>query len=139
VVINHAVSGAWITTQAGGSDMDEQTVAAENDNADVIFILLGTNGDTYVIQAEYEENLEELKTSNPNAVIYGIGILPRADPTDNGRSTKNPLIEAACSSAGVTYWNTDGWIDPATDTTDGLHPTEAGQIKIANEILARLP
>lgn len=138
-LINHAVSGAWITTQAGGSDMDEQTAAAASDAADIIIILLGTNGDSYAVGDEYLENLNELKTSNPNATIYGCGILPRADPTDNGRSIKNPLIAAACSSAGVTYWDTDGWIDPATDTTDGLHPTEAGQAKVAAEILERLP
>jgi hypothetical protein len=36
------------------------------------------------------------------------------------------------------YWNTDGWIDPATDTSDGLYPNAGGQIKIANQVLARL-
>jgi lysophospholipase L1-like esterase len=118
--------------------MDEQTVEAASDNADIIIILLGTNGDTYDVQAEYTENLQELQTSNPNAVIYGVGIIPRDDGGDNGRSIKNPRIAAACAAAGVTYWDTDGWIVPATDTTDGLHPTEAGQIKIANEMLARL-
>lgn len=75
---------------------------------------------------------------NPKAIIYAIGILPRADPGDNSRDEKNVRIAAAASAASVTYWDTDGWIDPVTDTDDGLHLTAAGHIKVANEVLSRL-
>lgn len=133
-LINHAVAG-----QSVMANMDAQTAAAASDGANIIITQLGTNDATTddTLRAEYEENLLELKASNPHARIYAMGILP-CNP-ENNRTTKNTRIATAAANAGVTYWNTDGWIDPATDTSDGLHPTAAGQAKIKVAVLALLP
>jgi hypothetical protein len=70
-----------------------------------------------------------------------MGILPEINTAAG--DANNPRIQAAvgaAAAAGVncTYWNTDGWIDPSADTSDGLHPTEAGHAKILAEVLARI-
>jgi lysophospholipase L1-like esterase len=136
---HHGAPGATILTDGDGdADMDAQTLAAAGDDADLIILELGTNdADTENIVAEYVENVLELKASNPRATIFGMGIL---DKTDVGaRAANNTRLLAACATAGITFWNTDGWIVPATDTSDGTHPTAAGHAKIAAQVLARLP
>jgi lysophospholipase L1-like esterase len=132
-LMNHAVGGHSIMT-----NMDAQTVAAASDAADIILILLGTNDvDDAGVTAEYQENLEELKTSNASATIYGMSILNRT-AGEATRLVNNTRIQTACANAGVTYWDTEGWIDAATETSDGTHPTAAGHVKIAAQVLARL-
>jgi lysophospholipase L1-like esterase len=128
----HAVSGQSIMAH-----MDAQTVAAASDAADVIIVALGTNDtDNAGITAEYTENLQELQASNAGAAIYCMGILPKT--AAGARAANNARIEAAAAAAGATYWSTDGWIDPATDTSDGLHPNAGGAAKILTEVLARV-
>lgn len=143
---HHGASGAKVMPNAG-NDMDTQTTAAVNDDARKIIIELGTNdddaGDMAALQAEYAENLAELKGSNPRATIYAVNVLPRW--TDNTGATAvdkshiRAAIAAACTAQGVTCWDTftTPWIT-AGDTSDGLHPVASGHTKIANEILARL-
>jgi lysophospholipase L1-like esterase len=142
-IINHAVSGNSIM-----SHMDAQVVAAANDNADVIILALGTNdnnaGDMGALQAEVEENLAELKLSNPKAAIYYMNVLPRwtdaSGTTEVDKSNIRTAIAAACTAQKVTCWDTYStpWIT-ASDTSDGIHPsTTSGCGKIATEVLARL-
>jgi len=134
-IMNHAVSGQSII-----GHMDAQVVATANDNADEIYIMLGTNddnaGNMATLQAEAEENIAELKVSNPNAVITWINVLPRwtdstgATPVD--KSNIRTAISAACTAQGITC------ISPtitAAQTADGLHPTSAGQAVIANDVI----
>jgi len=131
-LINHAVGGQGIMAH-----MDGQTIAAAADNADIIIVELGTNdADNAAITAEYQENLLELKASNPRAAIYGMGILNKTDETN--RAANNARISTACTNAGVTYWDTDGWIVAASDLADGVHPNAGGYAKIATQILARI-
>jgi lysophospholipase L1-like esterase len=135
---NHAAPGNSII-----GSMDAQTAAAATDNADVIFVALGTNDNNDAgITAEYQENLVEIAGTNANAKIYCLGIWPKT--SDAYRAANNTRIQTAvtnAAAAGVncTYWNTDGWIDPSTETSDGLHPTTAGHIKIRDRVLALLP
>jgi lysophospholipase L1-like esterase len=143
VLKNHAVGGQSIMDH-----LDAQTLAAAGDNADVIIIEMGTNdnnaGNMAALQAEVEENIAELKISNPRAAIYYLNLLPRwtnntgAVPVD--KAAIRTAIAAACTAQGITCWDTftTPWIT-AGDTTDGLHPTAAGYAAIATEVLARLP
>lgn len=138
-VVNHAVTGQTIIAH-----MDAQVVAAADDNADIIIMQLGTNDESGVgIQAEVEENIIELKASNPNATLYYMNVLPRwTDETGDTEVDKSYIrtpVAAACTAQSITCWDTytDPWID-AADTTDGLHPNDAGYVKIAAEILARI-
>jgi lysophospholipase L1-like esterase len=133
--INRGVGGS--TIMAGAAPMSTQVTASASDNADVIILEFGTNdADDAGITAEYQAQIVALQASNPAARIYGLGILPRS--SDNV-AVNNPRIHTACTNAGVTYWDPVGWIDPATDTSDGVHPTAAGHAKIATQILALLP
>jgi lysophospholipase L1-like esterase len=139
-VTNWAVSGSHIMDDYA-ENMHKQVDQAASDRADIVIVALGTN-DTVTddtLRAFYETQINTLKASNPNATIYAVGILPRTTPNDE--TLKRPLIAQACANTGVTYWDTytTPWIDPATETSDGLHPNAAGAEKIATEILARLP
>jgi len=141
-LLNHAYSGHSIM-----ANMDAQVVAAAGDNAGIIIIELGTNdnnaGNMANLQAEAEENIAELKVSNPRAALYWLNVLPRW--TDNGGGTPvdkgniRTAIAAACTAKGITCWDTftAPWIT-AAQTIDGLHPTAAGHAAIAVQALARL-
>jgi lysophospholipase L1-like esterase len=136
-VSDHAVGGHTIM-----ANMDAQTVGAATDNADIIIIALGTNdneaGDMAALQAEYAENIAELKLSNPNATIYAMNVLPRFD--GSARTNIRAAIAAACAAQGVACWDTttDPWLTSAADTLDNVHPTAAGHAKIVARVIAKL-
>lgn len=141
-ISNHAVGGHTII-----ANMDAQVVAAASDNADVIIIHMGTSdddaGDMGILQAEVEENIAELKISNPNATIYYMNVLPCWTDAIGGpeipKGNIRIAIAAACLAQGITCWDTYNvpWIIQA-QTSDGIHPTAAGHAAIATEVLARL-
>jgi hypothetical protein len=140
--VNHSVGGATLI-----SGMDAQVVATASDNANIIIIALGTNddnaGNMTTLQAEAEENIIELKASNPNAAIYWMNVLPRWTNTGGGtavdKANIRTAIAAACTAQSITCWDTftTPWIT-AAQTSDGLHPTAAGSAAIAAQIIARL-
>jgi lysophospholipase L1-like esterase len=151
---NMGYNGGWIGLSNHAQNahtimvhMDGQVAACANDNADLILIALGINddnaGDMGALQTKVESNIAALKVSNPLATIIYLSPLPAW--TDVGGGTEfvkgniRTAIAAACTAQGVACWDryTDPWIT-AADTSDGLHPTAAGQIKVATEILARL-
>jgi lysophospholipase L1-like esterase len=145
-LINHAVSGATVITDGDGDmDMDGQTAVTASDNANIIIVALGSNDPdtTDALRAEYQENLSEVKTTNPNAQIFGLGVIPSTGNAAS-RALKNPLIEQACTNAGATYVSTDNinyggvTFDPAIHTYDGLHPNDIGHLLIANWMLEAL-
>lgn len=133
---NHAHSGDTLWSQLAG-----QVIATASDDADEIFIMLGTN-DTFAAGAQAAtatqiilDAVAALRISNPRANISWINILPRwtdttgATPVD--KSVQRNTIAAACVLAGITCIDTftDPWIT-AADTADGLHPNDAGNVKI---------
>jgi lysophospholipase L1-like esterase len=140
---NHAVSGETIMDH-----MDAQAVAAALDDADIIILALGAvddnSGDMIALQAEVEENIAELRLSNPRASLYYMNILPLWKEKDCSeevdKSNIRAAISAACTSQAITCWDTYStpWITPA-DTNDGVHPNANGQAKIALQVLQRLP
>jgi hypothetical protein len=142
LVLDHAIIGDNII-----SEMDIQTSEAVNDNADIIIIALGTNdnngGDMGVLQAKVEENIAELKLSNPSATIYYMNVLPRwtdsSGTTVFNKANIRTAIEAACAAQDITCWDTftTPWIN-ASDTADGTHPNNGGDTKIWNEISLRI-
>jgi hypothetical protein len=142
-LMNHAVSGQSIMTH-----MDTQVTAAASDNADIIILQLGVNdneaGDMVALQAELEENIVELQTSNPRATLYYMGVLPIFSGSGAHDPVPKPNIRgaqrAACLATGITFWDTytDPWIS-YTDTVDYTHPNAGGHQKILAQIKARLP
>ena len=143
-IINHGYTGQTII-----SHLAAQVSAAATDNAQLIIIHMGTNdndaGDMGVLQAEVEEQLAILKSTNPRAGIYYMNVLPRwQDNTTGPEVSKGNIraaIAAACAAQSVTCWDTYStpWIAQTTDTLDGLHPNDSGHAKILTEILSRLP
>jgi len=119
---------------AASNNLAGQVTAAALDWADQAFFLIGTNdtdsSDTF--RSIYEGQVNALKTSNPVAAIYLLGVLPKT--TEGNRATLNGMISTVATNTGATYINTDGWIDPATDTSDGIHPTATGHQKIADAL-----
>ena len=128
ILHNHAASGQRILDH-----IQAQADAADGESGDFIIVALGTN-DVLPdgVEAAYLAGLQTLQSDHPAAQIYAAGILPK---NPNGsRDTINALILSAAASAGVEYWNTDGWIDPATDTYDGIHPNPVGIAKIVVQV-----
>ena len=139
---NHAVAGDSIM-----SDMDDQVIASVNDDSDIIIIALGTNdddaGDMGALQTEVEENIIELKASNPSAVIYYMNVLPRWEDEGEGAEVEKgnirTAVAAACTAQSITCWDTytAPWIAQG-ETIDGLHPDAVGVAAIVVEVLSRL-
>ena len=48
------------------------------------------------------------------------------------------MTRVTAGDAKVFYIDTTGWIDGATDTTDGLHPNTQGHAKAATRLAAEL-
>lgn len=135
----------------GGSSLNTalnqaQNLVANADDPDYVIVHIGTNdapadvaatGST--VQALMEQLLDYLTTNGVAASkIRVMQILPNT--TETYHPANRTAIAAACTSRGVTLWDTSAWINPTSgvDTTDGLHPNATGHQKIATEVLARL-
>ena len=101
--------------------------------AAAVVINLGTNDSGHGVhtpqfQATYTTLLEEVRAKYPNASIFALEIFRQrfVTQTQNAVTARN-----AAGDAKVYFVNTEGWIDPATDTFDNVHPTDAGHQKIA--------
>lgn len=140
---NNATAGATAKALTANHFHDQAAQQiATGSNPDTILILIGTNdaiGQDFT--AVYTDTLSDLVTGNSKAEIYCLGVLDRTGVTEAQRITKCGYIQAAVAANGARchYIETGGWITPATDTSDGLHPTAAGHIKIARALLAVLP
>lgn len=121
-------------------DFAPSVALATTYNPEIIIVMLGTNdNDIEDFAALYQASLEQLKTDHPTAAIYCVDLFNSTSIPHGTRAYKNAQIAIAVGNVeGVTLWNTDGWIDPVTDTDDGYHPNAAGGLKVANEILSRL-
>ena len=95
------------------------------------------------LHATAESGIAALKLSNPNATIYWMNVLPRwtdsTGVTEVAKGNIRTAIAAACTAQGVTCWDTYTvpWIE-ASDTSDGLHPTAAGNALINTQVQALL-
>lgn len=134
----HSVSGAHIVENNDGlNDLGTQVAEASSDTPHLILLEIGTNDvDEVAVQTEMLAQLNILKSDHPAATIYVLNIFDRT--VDNGVAGKRIKIAAACDAAVVTCWDTTGWIDPTTDTDDGLHLNVTGRIKAANQVIVRL-
>ena len=142
VMRSKAVAGNSIATH-----MTTQTTEALKDNYDTVVILMGANddnaGDMVALQSTVESNLSRLKRKNADADIYVINVLPiwtnNTGLTVVDKSNIRTAIASACTSQGVTCWDSFGeqWI-VASDTSDGVHPTNAGSLKLALKVKEKL-
>lgn len=103
-IINHADPGDSIT-----SDLDNQVAAAANDDADVIIIAMGRNddnsGDMAALQSKIEGAITTLQTTNPDATIYYLNVLPTWTDSGGGTVIDKSNIRAAISAACLAINN----------------------------------
>lgn len=100
---------------------------------DYVVINLGTNDPSTGTKAPnfkpaYKVFLEDLRTYYPEAVIFAMSPFNTAH---RGEISDTVSARNAAGDAKVTYVDTTGWIDTATETTDGTHPTVAAHDKIS--------
>ncbi len=90
------------------------------------------------LQAGLQTYLATILAQSPNTHIYVLGILDRVG-FESKIPTWDTAIQAAVTaqnSARCQYVSQTGWIDPTTDTFDGLHPNQQGSQKIAAHLSA---
>jgi lysophospholipase L1-like esterase len=101
--------------------------------ANAAVINLGTNDLGHrVTSAQFESAyvtlLHEIRAKYPVATIFAMETFGR------WFASETKAAAASVTAAGdsrVRYVDTEGWINPSTDTVDGTHPTDAGHRKIA--------
>jgi lysophospholipase L1-like esterase len=104
--------------------------------ASAVVINLGTNDVGHgVTTAQFQQNyvtmLERVRQAYPDAEIFAMGVFRGRYVTE----TRNAVAaRTAAGDAKVHFIDTAGWVDPATDTTDNVHPTDAGHAKIAQRL-----
>ncbi len=99
--------------------------------ANVVVINLGTNDNGHHIsdasfQTTYVAFIQKIRTKYPHAVILALR------PFKGAKAAATLKTVQAVNAAGdrnVHYIDTTGWITSA-DTNDGLHPSDAGHVKI---------
>jgi lysophospholipase L1-like esterase len=106
--------------------------------ADLVVINQGTNDGGATSQAfrpVYATFLQRIRTGYANAQILALRPF-------NGAHADDIKNEVAARNTGgdakVFYVDTTGWIDAATDTTDGLHPNPQGHAKVTTKLVAEL-
>ena len=97
--------------------------------ASAVVINLGTN-DSWrisndVFQSNYESFLRKIRKVYPKARIFVLRTFAgiNAAPTQSAAQ--------AVGDSNVQYVDTTGWLSPS-DTNDGYHPSDTGQVKITN-------
>jgi lysophospholipase L1-like esterase len=121
-----------------------QTVAFPNSpnwdftryQASAVVINLGTNDNTRglsdtTFQAVYVTFIKNIRAKYPHASIFVLRTF--------GGYKATPTLAAvrAVNTAGdknVHYVNTTGWLVRSDFASDGLHPTDSGQMKVANDL-----
>jgi hypothetical protein len=105
-----------------------------------VVINLGTNDRGHNVsgsqfQTAYVTLMQRIRAKYPNTDIYAM------ETFNKSYVNETKAAVAARNNAGdskVRYINTEGWINPATDTADGTHPNDSGHQKIAARLVAIL-
>lgn len=124
-------SSAWVNTD----DWNFSTYQATG-----VVINLGTNDVGHgVSTAQFYQNyivlLERVRRAYPAAQIFAMGTFRNRYVPE----TRNAVAaRTAAGDSKVHFVDTAGWINPATDTSDNVHPTEAGHVKISQRLIAVL-
>ena len=101
--------------------------------ANVVVINLGTN-DAGISNAMFQSTdisfLQKIRQKYPHAHIFVLRTF-RGTKANPIKSAANAVI--AAGDHNVQYIDTTDWIS-ASDTVDRVHPTDAGHVKIANQL-----
>ncbi|WP_168801574.1 SGNH/GDSL hydrolase family protein [Glycomyces buryatensis] len=117
-------SSTWVDSD----DWDFSTYQAT-----AVVINLGTNDIGHGVSTEqFYENyivmLERVREAYPDAQIFAMGVFRNRYVAETQSAVQ---VRNDAGDANVHFVDTAGWVDPATDTHDNVHPTDAGHEKIA--------
>ncbi|WP_164545111.1 RICIN domain-containing protein [Antribacter gilvus] len=121
----------WFRRSSAWASQDDWNFSTYQ--ATAVVINLGTNDvghgvSTTDFQRNYVVMLERVRQAYPNAEILAMGVFRNRYVTE----TRNAVqARVAAGDTRVHFVDTSGWVDPATDTHDNVHPTDAGHRKIA--------
>ena len=109
-------------------------VPADGPPADVVTILHGSNDSKLpTIEAGYVNLVRLVRRRNPKAAVFCVIPFNQI----HARSIRGAVDTLrAHGDAWVFLVETAGWLDPKTDTTDGVHPNLAGHAKAAAKLTA---
>ncbi|MDI6100740.1 cellulose binding domain-containing protein [Actinoplanes sp. NEAU-A12] len=139
---NEGHGGFLVTNVAGQNQLPGWLSASD---PDVVMMHFGTNDawsnlPTTTILNAYTTLVGQMRAANPRMKIIVAQIIPLNPPTctDCGRRVVNlnaaiPAWAASLSTAASEITVVDQWtgFNTATDTYDGVHPNDAGNVKIA--------
>jgi lysophospholipase L1-like esterase len=101
-------------------------------------INLGTNdaaADSALFSERYAAYLRLIRADYPEALLVCMRPFNGAHADDIRRTVQR---RRADGDPRAYYVDTTGWIDPARDTTDGLHPSAAGHARAARRLTSAL-
>ncbi|MFI1996031.1 cellulose binding domain-containing protein [Actinoplanes sp. NPDC020271] len=136
--------GGYLVTNVANQNLLTGWLAATG--PDVVLMHFGTNDvwsnlPVSTILAAYTTLVGQMRASNPGMRILVAQIIPMNPPTCTECAQRVVALNAAIPAwaAGLTTAASpitvvDQWtgFDTATDTYDGVHPNDAGNVKIAN-------
>jgi lysophospholipase L1-like esterase len=140
---NEGHGGALVTTVADQNQLVGWLAATQ---PDVVLMHFGTNDvwsnrDTATILMAYGKLVSQMRAANPAMKILVAQIIPMNPPNCPACAQRIAELNAAIpgwaasqTTAASPVSVVDQWtgFDTATDTGDGVHPNEAGNVKIAN-------
>ena len=141
-VVNLGVSGCDLQRSTARNNSVYDRVTDIPLDSDIIYIFAGTNDfghslplDTY--KRDYNAVIYYIKNYIPNAKIYVMTPVRRVSNTlDKRGHTLKDFKDIVMNLKGVTHINLYDNVDLITDDLpDGLHPNDAGQLKIYNEVI----
>ena len=102
--------------------------------ADIVVVNQGGNdAGAPSIEAGYRNLIGLVRRRNPTAAIFCL--VPFGQT--HARSVLHAVVDArADGDERVFLVETKGWLDPKTDTTDGVHPNTEGHAKAARQLTA---
>jgi hypothetical protein len=116
----------------------------QDDPPDIILIHVGTNDVSYGQDAEESADMlrkavEILQAYNPDVIILLAKLIPVRDKWIAAQIAKlnaeieRITLEADTATSRVILVDQSSGFDPHTDTRDGVHPTDQGEVKIADK------
>jgi len=105
--------------------------------AKLVVVNIGTNDannsvPSATFQSRYTTFLQNVRGKYPNADIFVLRTFGGYYQAET-QAAVNARLNAG--DAKLHYVDTTGWLQSPTDFTDGLHPTDAGHVKVTNRLL----
>ncbi|OZF51312.1 hypothetical protein CH291_07035 [Rhodococcus sp. 14-1411-2a] len=136
-------SAGYVATDGNGTYAD-QIDAAVADDPDVVFVVGGINDvgkPPELIMQRAIDTLGELARRAPRAKLVVMGPIWHEIPVPEAAAVIDDSVRAAASMLRLPYLSVVGedWLVPeGMIQEDGIHPTEAGQRVLAQQIVASL-